>query len=85
MPKLPLTPSLREYLAAIQHEIWINWMKYLFSVCMPKEDGSYTIPAEKVKHWKRQINTPYQNLTEKEKESDREQADKILNILLKKT
>jgi len=83
MPSIPFSDTLRERLAAIQHEIWISWMKHLFSVCIPKADGSYSIPVEKAEHWKRQINTPYQNLTEKEKESDREQADKVLDILNK--
>jgi hypothetical protein len=75
--------TLREHLAAAQHEIWINWMIYLFTTGTMNEDGSYTIPAEKVKHWKRQIKTSYQDLTEKEKESDRYQADKILDVLKK--
>ncbi len=72
---------LREKLAEVQHNIWAHWMVYLFSVSVQNEDGSYTIPIDKVNHWTRQINTPYNELSEHEKESDREQANKILTIL----
>lgn len=72
---------LREKLSCIQHEIWSNWMIYLFEVSIQNKDGSYTIPFEKVKHWKRQLSTPYDKLSDREKESDREQADKILSVI----
>jgi hypothetical protein len=45
------------------------------------DDGTYTIPSDKVERWKRQQNTTYEGLSEQEKESDREQADKVLAIL----
>jgi hypothetical protein len=67
----------RERLAAIQHEIWTHWMKYQFSVCIKNEDGSLTIPADKVERWERQMATPYSELSEQEKMSDRDQADKL--------
>lgn len=73
--------SQREKIADVQHEIWANWMTYLFSVSIENENGSFTIPAEKAKRWMRQIDTPYPNLTEFEKASDLEQADKVLAIL----
>ncbi len=72
-----------EALAAIQHEIWSHWMKYLFSISIENEDGTYTIRADKVKRWKKQLETTYSNLSEKEKESDREMVQKILNELYK--
>ncbi len=40
-----------------------------------------TIPAQMVARWTRQMNTPYADLPENEKESDREEADKIIAIL----
>lgn len=67
-----------ETIAGVQHQIWADWMMYLFSVCIPDDDGSLTIPCETVNRWLRQINTPYRNLSEKEKDSDREQVDKII-------
>ena len=76
---------MREELAATQHDIWAHWMKYQFSVCIENEDGSLTIPAEKVERWKRQMNTPYFELTEKEKESDRHQADKVIKTMMEES
>ena len=86
--KLP--EEVREQLAAVQHEIWSNWMKYLFSKCgvsemnscVPMYNGvAMTIPPGMVEHWKRQMTTPYAELTEKERESDRHQADKVIAIV----
>ena len=58
-------------------------MTYLFQVSSRDEDGSYTIPSDKVMKWERQIATPYTQLTDIEKESDREQAEKVLDALRK--
>lgn len=74
--------KLREQVAAAQHEIWAHWMRYLFDVSVSNADGSVTIPAAKVERWMRQINTPYTDLTEIEKDADREQADKVLETLV---
>jgi hypothetical protein len=72
---------LREKLAEIQHAIWAHWMTHLLSVSTRNEDGTYTIPADKVEQWKRQMHTPYSELSEYEKESDRDQADTVLAVL----
>lgn len=66
----------REELARLQHEIWSHWMRYQFSVM----EGN-KIPQDKVERRTRQMNTSYDQLTEKEKDSDREQADKILSLI----
>ncbi|MCP5018942.1 MAG: hypothetical protein GY938_27240 [Ketobacter sp.] len=72
--------ELREKLAAQQHEIWAHWMKCLFSQCI--DDTDYIlIPIDKAIRWKRQMLTDYADLTEPERESDRDQADKIIAIL----
>ena len=73
--------ELREKLADVQHAIWSHWMDYLFNQCQEYPDGSMMIPAEKALHWQRQLNTPYAELTEREKDSDRDQADKVLEVL----
>lgn len=65
-----------EAVADAQHEIWSHWMKYLFT-CGHNVDGNFIIPKDKVERWKRQMNTPYNELTEKEKDSDRDQAKKV--------
>ena len=75
-----MTISVREKIAAVQHAIWSHWMKYLFSQCLSVIDGgNMIIPADKARRWKRQMNTPYSELTEKERDSDREQVDKVLS------
>lgn len=71
----------REEVAKIQHEIWSHWMKYLFSQSTPNGDGTYTIPVENANHWLQQLDTPFDLLSEIEKESDREQADIIISKL----
>lgn len=68
-------------LAEVQHEIWSHWMQHLFEVSTTNEDGSVTIPSDKVRRWKRQISTQYSNLSPMEQESDIEQAQKILNVI----
>lgn len=76
-----MSNDVRERLADVQHAIWAHWMRYQFSVCQPNGDGSVTIPADKVERWSRQMATNYVDLTEKERESDREQADKIISSI----
>jgi hypothetical protein len=72
--------EIRELLAEKQHEIWSHWMKYLFSVSQETDEG-VVIPVDKVLRWKQQMITPYIALTEQEKSSDREQADKLLTVI----
>lgn len=73
--------DLLEALAALEHERWSHWQRYLHSKCIPGEDGSLTIPAELVTHWTAQISTPYADLSETEKESDREQVRQSLELI----
>lgn len=72
---------LKEVLAEYAHNAWSGWMEYLFSLSEKTKEGSVVIPKEKVERWKKQIYTLYKDLPEPEKESDREQAQKILDIL----
>ena len=76
-----MSDELRERIADVQHGIWAHWMRYQFGMCQRNEDGSLTIPADKVKRWERQTGALYGELTEREKESDRDQADKVLAVL----
>ena len=79
--------KLREALAEVSHEIWAHWMTYLFSKCwypnlkVYPELDAVLIPNKLHLQWTRQMNTNYADLTEHEKDSDREQADKILAVL----
>lgn len=75
-----MTTPLRESLAAQAHDSWAGWMKYLFSKSAENADGTVTIPAWAVERWKRQVATGYAWLSEDEKKSDREEADKYLAV-----
>jgi hypothetical protein len=68
-------------LANLQHEIWSHWMRYLFEISSQNEDGTVTIPADKVERWKRQMNTKYPELSNDEQESDLEQARKVIAVI----
>lgn len=72
----------RELLAEYAHDAWSGWMKYLFSKASINEDGTWTMPKWAVERWTRQMNTTFKDLSEEEKQSDLEEADKMLNILL---
>ena len=80
-PKSLDEEELVEILADIEHERWNGWQEYLHSKCNKNPDGSLTIPSGYVKNLERLINTPYSDLIEKEKESDREEARKNLKAI----
>lgn len=71
----------RERLAAVQHEIWAHWMRYLFSCGSRVWGGDFLLPLDKVERWLRQMETPYSELSEQERESDRHQANKVFAVL----
>jgi len=73
--------GLIETLANIEHARWAKWQRYLHDKAVKQPDGSLVIPAELVERWDRQIETPYQSLTEDEKESDREQVRVYLPVI----
>ena len=78
--------ALREALADYAHAAWSGWMKYLFSKTETSErffsgEIVVVIPRWAVDRWQRQMNTPYADLPEEEKKSDREEADKIMGAI----
>jgi hypothetical protein len=74
---------LLETLAALEHERWSHWQRYMHSKCVPQgDDGALLIPADLVRQWEKQIATPYPELTEEQKESDREQVRKYLPLIV---
>ena len=48
-----------EQLAAIEHERWAHWQRYVHDQCERQDDGSLVIPAELATRWQAQIETPY--------------------------
>jgi hypothetical protein len=73
--------DLREQLAALEHEQWAGWLRYLFEKATEDNEGRVEIPASLVTRWKRQMTTSYGDLPELEKESDRVEADKVLHVI----
>ena len=78
-----LSKMVKEHLAKYAHQAWSDWMIYLFEKSTKNDDGTVTIPVWAVKRWQRQAQTPYDELPEIEKESDRSEALDILNVLNK--
>ena len=70
-----------EKLAAIEHERWSHWQRYMHEKGVRAENGSLIIPAELVERWERQMSTAYADLDEGEKDSDREQVRKYLPVI----
>jgi len=73
--------ELFEKLADIEHQRWADWQKYVHSKCIKNSDGTLIIPKWAVEQWERQINTPYSELIEDEKEKDREQVRRYWNLI----
>jgi len=69
-----------EKLADYAHQSWSRWMKHIFkkSDTMPK--GLY-FSGKEIQRRQKLIATPYKDLSENEKESDRKEARKMLEIL----
>ena len=74
-------PIIKEKLAEYAHIAWSGWMVYLFEKSTINPDGTVTIPKWAVSRWTRQANTPYKELLEDEKGSDRDEANKMLRIV----
>jgi hypothetical protein len=64
-------PELMEILAAIEHERWSGWMRWMFD--------NWT--DENIARWKTQMVTPYCDLPEYSKESDRKEVRKTLEAI----
>jgi len=67
----------------LEHEQWAHWTKYMIKK-LEKDAGPEglligCVPT--LQRWKKQIKTPYSKLSEKEKESDREWAKKVIALL----
>ncbi len=64
--------ELMEDLADLEHEQWMSWSKYVAK--------NNKIPKELLEKWKKNWK-PYSKLDEKTKDSDREWAKKVINII----
>lgn len=64
--------ALIEKLAAIEHERWADWQRWCNKVL--RENNPSHEQGDVLERWDRQIETPYAELSEKEKQSDRDQV-----------
>ena len=71
IPKDSKSWKTREKLSELEHEQWSHWTKYMLD----------NLTEENIKKWKEQIDTKYKDLSESEKDSDREYADKVMNLI----
>lgn len=70
----------KEKLAAIEHERWADWQKWCHSVL--RRSGELTEGADEIlQRWDKQIATPYSELSEAEKQSDRDQVDRYWSLI----
>jgi hypothetical protein len=77
-----LLPHLIEDLAAIEHDRWAHWQRYVHGKGTRLPDGSLILPAEVVRRWDEQIAKKYAELTQEEKESDRDQVRRYLPTVI---
>ena len=75
--------DLLEILSDIEHKRWGNWQEYLHSLCIKNDDGSLTIPKERVDWWNKEIKTSYYDLDEKLKQYDRDEVENTLKAIEK--
>lgn len=63
--------ELLERLAQLEHEQWSHWFRYTLQHLTP----------ENLERWTKQAHTPYQDLTDAEKEKDRKWARHVMDAL----
>jgi hypothetical protein len=84
---MPSDPFRRD-LAEAAHDGWSGWMKFLFAqthevggtMAHPPDTA---INAEKVKRWRRQMNTEFKELPPGEQASDYTEADRYIAVIRK--
>jgi hypothetical protein len=85
-------PSLRERLAELCHAQWSGWMRYMLgdcdsSICPAVRGPNAEHPQPRLQHadylarWRRQMATPYADLSDAEKNSDRAEADRFIALI----
>ena len=70
-----------EKLAAIAHQIWARWCQFFLDSCNTDSSGRLIVPTNKQQLWKTQIETPYERLSEADKNKDRKVAGEIMAVI----
>ncbi len=77
-----LKRQLKEQLADIEHQRWAHWQRYCHSKMQTQSSPhGVVLPFDLYEHWERQINTPYAELSDIERQSDREQVDRYWPLI----
>ena len=66
-----MATELIELLAELEHQQWAKWTEYMLD----------NMTEENIARWRRQIATPYAELSEREKDSDRKEARLVICVL----
>lgn len=78
----PDLAAIRVQLAAIEHDRWAHWQRWMHSQCVRDSvTDSLLIPGDLVRRWERQIATEYADLSPGEQASDLEQVDRYWPII----
>lgn len=70
-----------EATSELMHDIWSRWWLYVMAKAKINKKGELVIPQTYTERWNRQLQTPYMQLSEAEKESDRKLAYEILSLV----
>lgn len=76
--------ELQEDLAELEHEQWAHWTNYMLKK-LEEDAGEEGLPlgcVPVILHWKKQCETHYSNLSEKEKDSDRKWAERVMERII---
>ena len=80
-----ITKAKEEFIekgAALEHARWAKWQNYLHSFLTWNDElKAWVLPHEQKDRWQCQINTYYDMLSEKEKESDRKEVRQYLPLI----
>lgn len=68
-------------LAEYAHDTWSGWMEYMFGLGEELENGDILIKKKFADRWKRQVGTEFMDLPEDERESDYNEAYRMLEIM----
>lgn len=78
---MPRIDDLLERTAAREHEKWADYMRYFLGNLLSDQEGRLIIPAAYVKALMTLTDTSYHDLSEDQKENDREEARKTLAVI----
>lgn len=79
---LPDDKHSREQMARVAHELWCNWMEFLFSKCDISPGGVAKIPQRWFDEWALQSGKRYYQLADPERDRARADARAILAALV---